>query len=418
MSIRLNQDYVLSLEEQPKMRRKKQFKTIKTLDDSSCSDIEDNKDVLCEPLNLLNLSFHSDEESESNSTKEKENSRDSLNSTILSKGSNSPNTSDEWIFAPSFSQFVSPYISRYNFGIEAIDPLYFTMQVKTLNGSLSYQNMLAFLDQQQINCLFFKIYPNLIEIMCCQYGNYFIQKFFMKLTYQLRQVVIQTIQPYFVRICNDKSGTHAIQALMKCIKYDDEKKTIEELIKANMKALIINENGIHIIQKVIIDIPEEERAYLNSFIIDNIAQITENDNATLCVIKFIIMSKSAMVKLDLCHSLEKNFFNLLRMNNGCSILLYALEKFDFSCCDFIFKEIKNNLQKILSFKEMALNFIEKAFVLYKKVEYKSFNSYIWKLFYNEEFFKTLKQSKLGLIFISKIYKTLNEDQKNYIRTHF
>ncbi|MCQ2816588.1 MAG: hypothetical protein MJ252_04895 [archaeon] len=419
MSSLMTEDFILSLEEQPIEKRKKQFKKISSLDDSSCSDIEDNKDVLCEPLNLLNLSVQSSEEDNaSSSTKGKENGQESPISQTYSRGSHSPTETEYCIFAPSFSQFVCPTLPKYNFGIEAIDPIYFTIQVKTLNGSLSYQNMLAFLDQNQINILFAKIFPNLIEIMCCQYGNYFIQKFFMKLTYQQRQIVIQAIQPYFIQICNDRSGTHAIQALMKCLKYEDEKRAMDNLIKTNLSELITNENGIHIIQKVIIDIPEDERSYLNTFIINNLAKISENENGTLCIIKFIIMNKNPIVKLDLCKAIEKNFYCLLKNNNGCSVMLYALEKFDFSCCEFMFKEIKINLQKVLACKEYALNFIEKTFLLYKKIEHKNYNNYIWKLFYSEDFFKVLKQSQYGLIFISKIYKTLNEEQKNYIRIKF
>ena len=46
---------------------KKQFHTISSLDDSSLSSLEDDKDTLCEPLNLLDLSTQSEENSKDSS---------------------------------------------------------------------------------------------------------------------------------------------------------------------------------------------------------------------------------------------------------------------------------------------------------------------------------------------------------------
>lgn len=380
-----------------------QFDSIYSLDKDSISNIEENKDELCEPLNLLNSSFHSEEQ-----VNEEPKVENKIN--IIPTNKNYPKIQNHFQNKPSQINSI--------FNIQEIDSNLLKIQVKTLNGSLLLQNMLDYLTTAQINILFMKFYPFLLEIMCCQYGNYFMQKFFLKMSFQQRMIIIQLIKPYFLQVCFDKSGTHAIQALMKALQYEEEKDIIEGLIRENMGKLIMNENGYHIIQKVIIEFIEEERSYLNEYIIDNLEKISENEYGALCINKFIIMNKSIYLKFKLCQYLEKNFDKLLNSCNGCSILLYSLEKFEFKCCEFVFKEIKNKLKNISKLKEHSLNFIERSFILYKKFDHKSYSSYIWKIFENESLFNQPNCIQQSKIFFSKIFKTLNEEQKDFIKSKF
>jgi hypothetical protein len=220
-----------------------QFDSIHSLDKDSISNIEENKDELCEPFNLLNCSFHSSEEGNEN---DDSGEVDNYVNTVPINQKFNP------LLNPYQNNLILPIQNMFN--IQEIDSNLLKIQVKTLNGSLLLQNILDYLTPAQINILFMKLYPFLLEIMCCQYGNYFIQKFFLKLNFQQRMFIIQSIKPYFLQICLDKSGTHAIQALMKALQFREERDVIEGLIRDNMEKLILNENGYHIIQKIIIEL--------------------------------------------------------------------------------------------------------------------------------------------------------------------
>ena len=125
-------------------------------------------------------------------------------------------------------------------------------QMKTYRGSMYLQYLLTLLNDSDIEKLLIRLSQNLIEVMCSHYGNYFIQKFFLRLNYQQRLYVINLIQNNFLDICIDKSGTYSIQALIDCIKTSFEEKIIENLLNKNLLLLFCNEKAHHIIQKIII----------------------------------------------------------------------------------------------------------------------------------------------------------------------
>ena len=53
--------------------------------------------------------------------------------------------------------------------------------------------------------------------MCLEYGNYFFQKFLKKLNLEQRLEIYKIIEPHFLEIATNKSGTHSIQSLIICI---------------------------------------------------------------------------------------------------------------------------------------------------------------------------------------------------------
>ena len=74
----------------------------------------------------------------------------------------------------------------------------------------------------------------------------------------------------------------------------------------NLLLLFCNENGHHIIQKIIIDFPEHKREFLSDFIIDNIDKICMSEYGSLCMVKFIIMNSNLNLRLKMIKALEKH----------------------------------------------------------------------------------------------------------------
>ena len=200
-------------------------------------------------------------------------------------------------------------------------------QMKSYRGSMYLQYLLTLLDDYDIEKLLLRLSPNLTEMMCSHYGNYFIQKLFLRLNYQQRLFIFNLIQNNFVDICIDKSGTYSIQALIDSIKTPFEEKIMENLLNKNLLLLFYNENSHHIIQKIIIDYPEYKRDFLNNFILGNLNKICTNLYGSLCLIKFIIMNNNLFIRLKLIKGIQCIFFNLVLNRYGCSIIFFLLEKY-------------------------------------------------------------------------------------------
>ena len=283
-------------------------------------------------------------------------------------------------------------------------------QMKTYRGSMYLQYLLSLIDDSDIQKLLIRLSPNLIEVMCSHYGNYFIQKFFQRLNYQQRLFIFNTIQNNFLDICIDKSGTYSIQALIDCINTPFEEKLIENLLNKNLLLLFCNENSHHIIQKIIIDYPEFKREYLNNFILGNLNKICCNLYGSLCIIKFIIMNSNLYIRFKLIKSIQTIFFNLVLNRYGCSIIFFLLEKYGIEYCYFIIKFIQQNFEFLIN-QTHSLILIEKVLNYTSKFVYNEFNEIIWMILKNDNLLYILIQKEMYKRILSLIIKSLNEDQK-------
>ena len=283
-------------------------------------------------------------------------------------------------------------------------------QMKTYRGSMYLQYLLSLIDDSDIQKLLIRLSPNLIEVMCSHYGNYFIQKFFQRLNYQQRLFVFNIIQNNFLDICIDKSGTYSIQALIDCINTPFEEKLIENLLNKNLLLLFCNENSHHIIQKIIIDYPEYKREFLNNFILGNLNKICCNLYGSLCIIKFIIMNSNLYIRFKLIKSIQTIFFNLVLNRYGCSIIFFLLEKYGIEYCYFIIKFIQQNFEFLIN-QPHSLILIEKVLNYTSKFVYNEFNEIIWMILKNDNLLYILIQKEMYKRILSLIIKSLNEDQK-------
>ena len=287
-------------------------------------------------------------------------------------------------------------------------------QIKTYKGSIYLQNLLSLIDDSDIQKLLIKLSPNLTEVMCSHYGNYFIQKFFQRLNYQQRLFILNIIQNNFLDICIDKSGTHSIQAFIDSIKTPFEEKIIENLLNQNLLLLFCNENSHHIIQKIIIDYPEYKRGFLNNFILTNLNKICNNLYGSLCVIKFIIMNNNIYIRFQLINSIQILFFNLVMNKYGCSVMFFLLEKYGIENCYFIINFIKHNFEFLIN-QSNSLILIEKVLNYIYQFANNEYNEIIWMIIKNDNLLYLLIENDLYHRIFSLIIKTINEEQKDILR---
>ena len=287
-------------------------------------------------------------------------------------------------------------------------------QMKSYRGSMYLQYLLTLLDDYDIEKLLLRLSPNLTEMMCSHYGNYFIQKLFLRLNYQQRLFIFNLIQNNFVDICIDKSGTYSIQALIDSIKTPFEEKIMENLLNKNLLLLFYNENSHHIIQKIIIDYPEYKRDFLNNFILGNLNKICTNLYGSLCLIKFIIMNNNLFIRLKLIKGIQCIFFNLVLNRYGCSIIFFLLEKYGIEYCYFIIEFIKQNFEFLMN-QPNSLILIEKVLSYVYKYVNNEFNDIVWMIIKNEKILQILIEKEPSNRILSFINKTLSNEQKDMFR---
>ena len=124
----------------------------------------------------------------------------------------------------------------------------------THKGSILIQEFLNSLNDFELNKLFTNLTPYISSIMCLEYGNYFIQKLIKKLSIQQRLKIYELIEPNFIEIAINKSGTHSIQSLIDCIQSPLEYNYLDKLLSKNRLLFFLDENAYHIIMKIILEI--------------------------------------------------------------------------------------------------------------------------------------------------------------------
>ena len=285
--------------------------------------------------------------------------------------------------------------------------------LNTQEGSIFTQDFLDNIDNKELSILFNNISPYISGIMCLEYGNYFFQKLVKRLNIQQRLIIYQLIERSFIKIATDKSGTHSIQSLIDCINSPIELIALNKLISSNMLLMFLDENAYHIMMKIILEIPEEQRTSINIFIIMNVEKIITNCNGAFCVNKFINKNKDLKIRTLLIQNLQNNIHNLIINKNGCIILLLILEKFGVNYGLFIIKYIQNNIAS-LSSHPISMVFIMKTLnYLYK---YNSFELgiLIWFVYKNNILLNYLLSTENGKKILNQIIDLSDEEQKKYI----
>ena len=286
--------------------------------------------------------------------------------------------------------------------------------LSNFKGSIFLQDILTSIDNKEIAILLTTIYPQISNIMCLEYGNYFIQKLIKKLNVQQRLNIYQIIENDFLNIAIDKSGTHAIQCLIDYIQSPLEQMYLEKLLNKNMLLLFNNENSYHIIMKIILEKPENQRNNINFFFITNVEKIVTNPYGAYCGTKFLINNINLNLRLILIKNIQNNIKILIFNKNSCSFLILAIKQFGINNFEFIIQEIQNNLS-FLSLHPIANSFVCKIFYFLKNSENSKINSIIWNIYRNDNLIKALCSHKNGNKLIKQLMEYSNNTQKKYIK---
>ena len=281
-------------------------------------------------------------------------------------------------------------------------------------GSIFLQNILLKMNFIEISLLFQTIYPYLCTIMCLEFGNYFMQKLIKYLNVQQRLDIYKIINNNFLDIATNKSGTHSIQALFDAIQNPIEQFYFEKLLFKDLLLLFNNENGYHIIMKIILQVNENQRNNLNLFFISNVEKIIINRYGAYCGTKFILYNSNLNSRILLINKIRDNMKYFIFNKYSSSFIMVAIKKFGVDNFQFIIEDIKNNLSFLFLHPVSSL-FVCKVLQYLKYIEYSNINSILWNIYRNDNLIKGLSNSKSGNILLKKLMEYSNASQKQFIK---
>ena len=286
--------------------------------------------------------------------------------------------------------------------------------LKTYKGSLYSQSLLESIEsEQELSSFFNDIIPNICQIMCLEYGNYFFQKLLRKLSLMQRLQIYKIIQPDFLVIATNKWGNHSIQSLIENAKSSVEIEQLNFLISKNMYLLFTDNNAYHIMMKMILDFPEEQRIVLNLFIVTNIDKIITNNNGAFCINKFIINNKNLKLRKLFLDNLKINLRKLIYNKFCCINLLIILQTFGLEWCKFILEEIQNNFISLLD-HSVSRVFVFKVFEFLKNNNLYVLKGILWLLYKNTDVINYILANKGKKKLLNQLISLSDDEQKVYL----
>ena len=306
---------------------------------------------------------------------------------------------------------ISPFLSLTNPSL--ID------YINTFQGSQHMQSLLPFLTNEHIHNIINTLSPKFKETMCNCYGNYFLQKFILKLTTAQRLFILKKIRNNFIPIAKTISGTHCIQSLIDMMNTKKEEKIIKNIIKHNLLDLSLNPSSTQIIQKLITNIFIKKRDYLVQFILLNFVQLSVNLNGVALIKKFISEIRSSndpKLAHIIIQLLENNCLSLCKDQYSNYVIQHSIEAFGYELMKKLIYKMVNNII-MLSLEKYSSNVIDKVMMLLKLNDICLFERVISFLFFNDDNFNLMINGKFSQFVIINILKQLPNNMRAMIKNY-
>ena len=291
---------------------------------------------------------------------------------------------------------------------------FFLNLAKTMKGSKYLQNVLYTNPpkQQEVDFITKIICLNYKEIMCDNYGNYFLQLFFLHCNQKNRVDILNSLKNDYIKIANDICGNHSLQCLISLQSTNEEKEIIKICIINNLKELCFGINSSHVISKIIKCINESERQYINAFIVNNLKLLCFDPNGICIVKEFIYNIKSNLYIKLIITNFEKDMINLTLNQFGNFAIQEAIKFFGYNYCKNIINSLIKNIVKF-SISKFSSNVIDFLLEYLSKKEFHKFCISIKKIFLKESNFKEMIKHKFSIYVIENSLELLININENY-----
>jgi hypothetical protein len=226
------------------------------------------------------------------------------------------------------------------------------------------------MDRNYLDQIYEKIKSNICEIITDQFGNYVIQKYFEIIQNEKLQVLkfFEKIKNELFSISVNHYGTRFFQRALECmtpkyplIETDELNEILKELLRNNITNLILDTNGNHVFQKILVLYPKDK----NNFIYDELTKIAFNVAKLKqggCIFQRAFDYASLEQKKQIVFEIFHHIDSLINDEYGNFIIqqIVFLKVPEFS--DFILAYLKNNLFEFAK-KKFSSNVIDKVNLL-------------------------------------------------------
>ena len=291
---------------------------------------------------------------------------------------------------------------------------FFINLAKTMKGSKYLQNILYTNPpkQHEVDFITKIICLNYKEIMCDNYGNYFLQLFFLHCSPKNRVDILNSLKNDYIKIANDICGNHSLQCLISLQSTNEEKEIIKLCIINDLNELCFGTNSSHVISKIIKCIKESERQYINAFIVNNLKLLCFDPNGICIVKEFIYNVKSNLYIKLIITNFEKDMINLTLNQFGNFAIQEAIKFFGYNYCKNIINSLIKNIVKF-SISKFSSNVIDFLLEYLSKKEFHKFCISIKKIFLKEGNFKEMIKHKYSIYVIENSLELLININENY-----
>lgn len=193
--------------------------------------------------------------------------------------------------------------------------------LKNVNGSKLLQQALKTTDLVILLEIFDEITPHISELMTNPYGNYFVQQYYLQLPLQFRIKFLEKFLPSILEVSSNSIGNYSVQFIVDCITSQEEMEIlIYPFTNRNiLYSFIWDPNSIHVIEKLIMKVPERFIPFIYEFVLINFVNLASNKSTLNLVKKIIVRCQSILVKVKIvsiiCSHFKFLIFNSIANNS-------------------------------------------------------------------------------------------------------
>ena len=180
-----------------------------------------------------------------------------------------------------------------------------------------------------------------------------------------------------------------------------------------MDILCFDQNGSHVIEKIIVVFEEIEREYLNKYIMDNLIRLSMDINGNVLVRAFLVNIKSEYFINKIVIIFGKETNNLCLNQFGSNIIITFLDIYGNYSIKIINSLIKNIVN--LSISKYSSNVILFLLDYLKKNIFNKFLDCLKIIFIDENNFKEMIKNKFSSFVIEKSFQIIIGIDENYFK---
>ena len=323
-----------------------------------------------------------------------------------------PDSQIEKIFSQVQKQ---SFNNQLNYLLEFVNPNLFIQILKTHKGSRQLQKMITnnIPSQKDIDKIVKIIIIDIKNIFCDYYGNYFLQKFFHFCSFQQRLLIYKYIKPNFLKISNNICGNHSLQCLILLKNSKEEEEIIKECINKNLYNLSFGSNSSHVIQKIISVIKEDNREYINNFMISNLIDLCLDANGICIVKEFINKTQNEFYIISIISIFEIDINKLTYNQFGNFGIQEAIKTFGEKYCNKIIKKLIEHIVAF-SISKFSSNVVDFLIDYLSKNNFNKFCEILSKIYLNEENLDIMLKNKFANYVLENSLNIVNNIHQNFI----